>query len=283
MKNRAVLAAIFTTSMFLAVCKPVTRVELPPPADAGRPPAIADSGAWESTDCADLTSLGSLDDLEEVLGVTIGCGYLIVPEDHFDPANTRTLKVAAMVVDGEDTQPPVIYLNGGPGGAILRGGGAGMITSLMKPNVPDRDMIFFDQRGTGESMPALACPEVAEYLDEVLGVPQTADQYMDNFIQAAAQCRDRLESEGVDLDVFTSAQSAQDIDLLRRTLGYESMFLFGQSYGARLGLTALRDLDDGHASRRPSRTVPLYADSPDIHRTSLCGPGATDAICSLRG
>jgi pimeloyl-ACP methyl ester carboxylesterase len=84
---------------------------------AATPAAAPD--AWEDADCIGLTGFSSF---EEVLGAMSRCGYLVVPKDHFDPANTNTLKVAIMVVDEvREPQLPVFYLHGGPGGGVIGG------------------------------------------------------------------------------------------------------------------------------------------------------------------
>jgi pimeloyl-ACP methyl ester carboxylesterase len=64
-------------------------------------------------------------------------------------------------------------------------------------------------------------------------------------LEAFQECRDRLAEEGVNLDVFNSAQSAADVDLLREALGYEKWNLYGISYGTRLAQTVMRDHPDG--------------------------------------
>ena len=63
---------------------------------------------------------------------------------------------------------PVIYLEGGPGGNALEGlevsGGV-----FLEPLNENRDVIVFDQRGTGFSEPALSCPETRELTRELIG------------------------------------------------------------------------------------------------------------------
>ena len=60
-----------------------------------------------------------------------------------------------------------------------------------------------------------------------------------------SECRERLEAEGLDLSAYNSVTSAQDLDNLGRTLGYEQWNLCGVSYGTRLALTAARDTPRG--------------------------------------
>ena len=53
-------------------------------------------------------------------------------------------------------------------------------------------------------------------------------------------CRARLDGQGIDLDDYDTEASVKDLEAIRRALGYESWNLLGISYGARLGLAAMR-------------------------------------------
>src|SRR5204862_4996863 len=53
-------------------------------------------------------------------------------------------------------------------------------------------------------------------------------------------CRDRLRAAPVDLSQYTTATNADDVDDLRRVLGFDKWDLFGVSYGTRLGLEVMR-------------------------------------------
>ena len=151
------------------------------------------------------------------------CGYLTVPEDRGDPMGNQ-VELAVAIIESQSANPlpdPVIYLEGGPGGAALLG-----IESLLDhPLLADRDLIMFDQRGTGFSVPSLNCYELEEDEGE-------------NAVQA---CRDRLLDEGVNLDAYNTAATAADVNDLRLALGYEQVNLLGVSYGTKAALTTLRD------------------------------------------
>ena len=156
-------------------------------------------------------------------GVT--CGYLTVPEDRSQPDGyTIDLAVAIISPWGSDPDPvPVIYLEGGPGGSPL------LSTDVFQaePIAENHTLILFDQRGTGFSLPSLNCPELE------------GDQGgTDDPVQA---CRDRLEAEGIDLQMYNSAANAADVYDLVMALGYDQVNLWGISYGTKLGLTILRD------------------------------------------
>jgi pimeloyl-ACP methyl ester carboxylesterase len=113
-----------------------------------------------------------------------------------------------------------------------------------------RDLVVFDQRGTGLARPSLACPELTavEQADADVEIPNpegleplsTPDE-LDAHLRAFAACRERLVQQGVNLAAYTSATNAADVHDVVRALGYEHVNLWGFSYGSRLALTVMRD------------------------------------------
>jgi pimeloyl-ACP methyl ester carboxylesterase len=159
------------------------------------------------------------------------CGYLYVPEDH-DNLNGEEISLAFVVIEsstGKNTYPPLIYLEGGPGGSALDGMQPLWLNS---PLLADRIIVLIDQRGTGYSLPSLNC---TEYDDGIL----------EDDSEITSACYKRLTEEGINLSVYNSAQSAADIASLRIALGYDEVDLLGISYGTRLALTVMRDYPEG--------------------------------------
>jgi len=200
-------------------------------------------------------------------GHDVTCGYLIVPEDRSDPdSDTIRLHVAVFKSTSDaPSEDAIIYLDGGPGGHTLEGlefSFEGSFEDLLF----DRDVILFDQRGLGFSEPALHCPEIDDAFLESLSEELTEGELSRLAVQAAGECRDRLNGDGVDLDSYNSAESASDVDDLRRILGYEEWNLYGISYGTKLALTIARDHPEGIRSMVLDSTYPLevdlYADGP---------------------
>lgn len=161
-----------------------------------------------------------------VEGENVDCGYLSVPEDRSDESSpTIQLAFAVLYAPGDEVQPdPVIYLAGGPGGNAVDELDGWLDIFYLQ----DRDLILFDQRGTGYSLPSLNCPEVEEGLDD-----------------GTQLCQERLISEGVNLQAYNSAENAADVADLGLALGYEEWNLYGISYGTRLALTVMRDYPEG--------------------------------------
>jgi pimeloyl-ACP methyl ester carboxylesterase len=210
------------------------------------------------------------------------CGWLAVPADHDNPDNGATvrLRIAVFYTRASVPAPPLIYLHGGPGGNAVENLLSGAALDRLTRH---RDLILLDQRGGGLSIPALTCPEIETYNQ----ITPDDDAYMDGYIQAALTCSQRLQAAGHDLSQYTSRQRAYDIDFIRQALGYERVSLYGISYGARVALTAARQLDPARLDRiildgvydpaHPTYTQPLtLADALD----ALAGACADDPACN---
>jgi pimeloyl-ACP methyl ester carboxylesterase len=198
---------------------------------------------------------------EDLDDVDLECGYVTVPQDHSDP-NSDTLWLAVTIIrspGGASAPDPVVYLAGGPGGSATDDVEGWLEQAFLK----ERDLILFDQRGTGYSEPSLNCVELE-------------GESGDKDVDAAQECRDRLEADGVDLTLYNSAQSAADLDMLRRALGYDSWNLLGISYGTRLALTAMRDYPEGIRSVILDSVYPPEVDA--YEQEAVNGARAIEAL-----
>jgi pimeloyl-ACP methyl ester carboxylesterase len=188
---------------------------------------------------------------------TIMCADLIVPEDRTNP-DSPTIRLRFTVIPpyGDNVvQDPVVYLEGGPGGDLLPY--MPMSYGVVAPFNEKRTVVLFDQRGTGFSRPGLDCPEYDNTLYELLGEDVTSDVSRQRVLDALSQCKRRLESRGVNIAAYNSAENAADLEDLRRVLGYSEWNLYGISYGTRLALTAMRDQPEGIRSVILDSVVPL--------------------------
>ncbi|MCB9321381.1 MAG: alpha/beta fold hydrolase [Lewinellaceae bacterium] len=152
------------------------------------------------------------------------CGRLKVPENYNAPEG-RSIEIAFMVIKAHknsDPENPVLFLSGGPGMPSLYFAETLVTSPLIHDVVVDRDWVFFDQRGTGRSIPQLYCPD---------------DQ--DNPFDLE-KCRDNLIEQGIDLSQYNSANSANDMEELRKALCMNQWNLWGISYGSRLAFTMAR-------------------------------------------
>lgn len=194
-------------------------------------------------------------------GYDIECGYLTVPEDRRD-ASSPTIDLAVAIVAAPDgaSEPPIVYLAGGPGSS-------GVVDYIADPEswampfLQNRDLILLDQRGTGYSEPTLDCPEFTE-----------ADE-QDN---PDALCFDRLTDEGINLMAYNTQENAADVAALRQALGIDEWDLLGISYGTRLALEVMRRHPEGVRAVILDSPFPPNADTPVDEVYSF-----TDALAEL--
>ncbi len=177
------------------------------------------------------------------IGVSVSCQWLIVPERR-DSRSTKTIKLAVATLQSRAAKPepdPVVFLEGGPGGSAV----ATLSNFATSPMLENRDIIVFDQRGAGKSEPSLNCPEREEavLLDLTRAEPHSVE--LAAMREAIKACKDRLESEGVDLEGYDTEESASDVADLRKALELDEWNLYGVSYGTRLALATMRSHPEG--------------------------------------
>jgi pimeloyl-ACP methyl ester carboxylesterase len=149
---------------------------------------------------------------------------------------------------------PVVYLEGGPGGAAIANVAA--LFEYFAPILTDHDLVVFDQRGTGFSEPSLSCPELAQA--ETSALPPEEQRVA--LLDALQSCHGRVVQSGHDPSKYTSRNNAADVDALRQALGYPAWHLFGVSYGTRLALDVLRYHASGVASAVIDSVLPPQVD-----------------------
>jgi len=117
----------------------------------------------------------------------------------------------------------LFLLAGGPGQSAVEAFPA--MISLMFQIHENRDIVLVDQRGTGKSNP-LKClgSEDEELTDE----------------QALAKLKACPETLDADLRFYNTEIAMTDLDDVRAALGYETINIYGASYGTRAALTYLR-------------------------------------------
>ena len=156
------------------------------------------------------------------------CGVLEVPSNRADPgAGTVPLRVVVFPAREQSHEPdPVFFLAGGPGQAATEAfpPQLGRFSKLQQ----ERDIVLVDQRGTGASQP-LDCPDEDPFEDSFReGI----------FVENAQRCLKKLRPR--DLTNFGTPVAADDLDDVRKSLGYKKLNLIGGSYGTRLALVYAR-------------------------------------------
>lgn len=221
-------------------------------------------------------------------GADVECGTVTVPEDRAnpDPNDVVQLAVAIYRAEGDATGDPVFFLQGGPGGGIVETI-VSSYASIIAPITASRDFVVFDQRGTGLSTPALNCPQVTRLLLDNLREDYTPEQVNQLYLEAIATCRDDLNGQGINLAAYTSPATAADIIDMADVLGYDTISLYGASYGTRLAQTVMRDFParvssailDGVLSIADNQ-IAITASKADWALTTLFAACEADAACA---
>jgi pimeloyl-ACP methyl ester carboxylesterase len=150
--------------------------------------------------------------------VSARCGSLVVREDRRTSAG-RKIKVFVAVLRAYGPKPhaaPIFWLSGGPGGAAASDD-APFAQSVFVGANRKRDIVLIDQRGVGKSAPLL-CPPA--------GPSDPADE-----VAARAYAENCLRLVGRDPRLYTTDPAMDDVDAVRRALGYRRVVLYGGSYG----------------------------------------------------
>ncbi|HEU0007670.1 MAG TPA: alpha/beta hydrolase [Terriglobia bacterium] len=185
------------------------------------------------------------------------CGQYEVYEDrHLRIGRKIALNVVVLPALSSTPAPdPLFTFAGGPGQAATEG--ASGYAEFFDDKRRDRDIVFIDQRGTGLSNPLGCKLEGNETIQTFLAGQFPADRFRD--------CRTQLERKA-DLRFYTTPIAMEDIDEVRRWLGYRRINLFGGSYGTRAAMVYLR--------RYPNhvRTVTLHGVLSLSQRNPLYSP-----------
>ena len=188
------------------------------------------------------------------------CMSVDVAESPRDPSGRR-LRIRVVVLPAKGGAPqhePLVLIQGGPG----------VPGTLMAQNFQQRealrerrDLIFFDQRGTGGSR-SLNCASLNRY--NFLGALFPTDH--------VTACR-RAITRQADVSWYTNSTSADDLEAIRKALGVEAWSLAGFSFGTRLAQT--------YARRYPRRVKAVILDGVvpfDVELTADLAPAMTRSL-----
>jgi pimeloyl-ACP methyl ester carboxylesterase len=206
------------------------------------------------------------------------CGTYRVWEDREAKAGRRIgLRVVVLPALSAGSFPdPVFYLSGGPGTAAT--GVAGYLAG--SPLRQERDLVFVDQRGTGEPDRLVCRLTDREHLQGYFGETYPPD--------AVRRCRDEL-GKTYDLTRYTTTAAVDDFDEVRDWLGYDKVNLVGSSYGTRTAQTWLRRHPESVRTVTLWGVVPMdepislsFAESTQRSLDLLLGWCEEDAACRAR-
>jgi pimeloyl-ACP methyl ester carboxylesterase len=181
------------------------------------------------------------------------CGTFEVPENPQQPGG-RQLQLSILRLRASGSAPAkgaLLYLPGGPGDAAREG--VQWMPEELAPLRGEWDMVFVDPRGTGASSP-LNC-ELYE--------KDNPQSYLGDFFpsEGVERCRKQLEPRA-DLTRYTSVYVADDLEAVRRALGYSRVVLFAGSYGTRIAIAYLRRYPEPVHAALLHGVVPPFMSTP---------------------
>lgn len=101
------------------------------------------------------------------------------------------------------------------------------------------DLVLMDGRGMGLSAPRLTCPRAPEPVD----LMQEQQETRRRLTKILKECRAHFEGMGVDFAGYNLLEVADDIEDLRKTLGFKKIALHGASFGTQTALAYLQRYD----------------------------------------
>jgi pimeloyl-ACP methyl ester carboxylesterase len=190
------------------------------------------------TDCSSLFNLSAVGiPADRLTRLQFGCGKVAVPLDYAHP-NGQMISVAVIRIHDTEQTKRVGSLLVNPGGP----GASGIFLAIslardVSNDVLDHfDVVGFDPRGVGLSSPVRCTTNAQE--DALLALD--VDMRTANGRAAAEQANrafaDACDARyGATLEHFNTAESARDMDQIRRAVGDSKLNYLGFSYGTELG------------------------------------------------
>lgn len=197
---------------------------------------------WGS--CAELVTS---DENKFYRAPSLQCADLTVPLDYADPTgSTITLKVLRRpATDPANRIGSVVTNPGGPGGSGVENAAFLGAFGLAKDLNTRFDLVGFDPRGVGSSVPEIRCQTDAERdatraaavrtrtPDEVAAVDALTQRFAEGCLAMSGP------PDGIDGAAFLASVGttnvARDMDVLRAALGDDRLSYVGWSYGTAIG------------------------------------------------
>jgi pimeloyl-ACP methyl ester carboxylesterase len=191
-------------------------------------------------------------DVTSVVLTPVTCGFLTVLEDRSEPEGSRIrLFVTRIQPPGGNPAPDPVFHTGIDLGDTPDYAGIAPLAQRV-----NRQVILLDQRGTGHSVPSLACPEVERLGERLVGARLSDPGLREDLRSATEACHDRLTGEGIDLSAYNLAESAADVEDLRRALGTPRWNLGSLGTTSRIALEVVR--------RFPEHVRAVFLDTPQF-------------------
>jgi len=151
-------------------------------------------------------------------------GVVQVPENRNDPqSRLRPIPFIRHHARKGSAAEPIFILGGGPGKSNLW-------REMPEVFYTHNDVIDVGYRGVDGEV-KLKCPEIGTAITKDNSLSHDA---LLEFRKTLRRTYDRLMQEGVDLNGYTILEVVEDLEAVRRALGYEKINLFSTSYGTQV-------------------------------------------------
>lgn len=161
-------------------------------------------------------------------------GFIEVPED-YENQKSKQILLPFYVVKCPAQNPgvPIFWLDGGPGGSNLlteKKISSSSPTELLAKH----DFVCVGYRGV-DGTPVLSSKKINKAM-KGLHHKMLSDESLDNIELKIKEYCVQLKKEGIDISSYTILNVIEDMENVRRFLGYSSIHLLSVSYGTRVAL-----------------------------------------------
>lgn len=167
---------------------------------------------------------------------TYECGTVAVPLDYANPDGKKITIALIRIPATKARKGAILYNPGGPGGSgfeYVAMGGQSYINTL---GLESFDFVGFDPRGVDRSN-GIRCQSDADtdkymYPDSTPDTPEEKAFLEEADYAFANACKAKY---GDELQFYSTANTARDMDMIRRAMGDDTISYLGVSYGTYLG------------------------------------------------
>ncbi|HTL51846.1 MAG TPA: hypothetical protein VL860_04630, partial [Planctomycetota bacterium] len=164
-------------------------------------------------------------------------GTLYVPENRSDPkCRVISIGFARIKALKPTDAPPTFHLPGGPGGSYL---------PMLQRNPASflryracGDVVVIDQRGFSQRGEVLKFH--ANTPDDPLDQPANLERECADFVKLSQAAVADCTKKGIDLRGYTVKECVEDLNDLRKALGYKQVTLVGVSFGSQWSFATMK-------------------------------------------